>query len=150
MTERALIRCALAGLLAVGLTACSFHKLRINEGVDFLEPEKLVVGQSTRLQVIQSLGLPPPDFPEELGTRGVSRDYLRYGVFEQRCFTIGFQQVLLITPFRWCAAERVHEIGVEFDQNGILTGITETTRKVPWVPFQSAGPEPLSVRELGR
>ena len=150
MTERAPIRCALAGLLVLGLTACSFHKLRINEGVDLLEPEKLVVGQSTRLEVIQSLGLPPPDFPEEAGTRGVSRDYLRYGVYERRCFRIGFENTLLISPFRWCADERVHEIGVEFDESGILRGITETTRKVPWVPFQSAGPEPLSVRELGR
>lgn len=150
MTDRPALKCALAGLLTLGLTACAWHRTEINEDVHALDPTGLVVGKTTRLELIQQLGLPPPDFPEEAGTRGVSRDYLRYATFEQRCFRIGLMQMALITPFRWCNAERTYEIGAEFDEDGILSALTETTRKVPWPPFGELAEEPLTVRELGR
>lgn len=126
-------------LIAVALaaSACAFERTVSNEGVEHLDPSGIVAGRSDRLDVIRQIGVPPEKSVEEAGTRTVSRDYLSYEVFEQRCFRIGFEQILLITPFRWCFADRPYQLAVEFDDTGIVTGVYQTRREMIWPPFQS-------------
>lgn len=125
----------LLGVLLATSVGCAFERMVVNEGVRNLDPSSIVVGETDHLGVIRELGLPPSDFPEEIGTRGVARDYLRYGVFESRCFRIGFDAMLLITPFRWCSRFRSYELGVEFDEQGVVSGVYETQREGVWPPF---------------
>ena len=137
MTDRG--RQLAIGLLGAFLTisiGCAFERMVINEGVRKLDPSDIVVGETDHLGVIRELGLPPPHFPEEIGTRGVSRDYLRYAVFECRCFRIGFESILIITPFRWCSRFRSYELDVEFDEQGVVSGVYEMQRDGVWPPLR--------------
>jgi hypothetical protein len=134
-------------LIAVTLavSACAFERAVVNGGVENLDPSGIVAGRSDRLDVIRQLGAPPEKSVEEAGIRSVGRDYLNYAVFEQRCFQIGFDQVLLITPFRWCFADYPYQLAVEFDENGIVTEVYRTRRDMIWPPFQSEEDQPLPV-----
>ncbi|MGH6917189.1 MAG: hypothetical protein ACREJ0_05740 [Geminicoccaceae bacterium] len=39
----------------------------------------------------------------------------------------------------------IRQLAVEFDENGIVTGVYETRRDIIWLPFQSDGDQPLPV-----
>lgn len=138
-------------LVALAVSACAFEKTVLNEGVQNLDASGIVAGRSDRLDVLRQLGGPPEDSVEEAGTRVVGRDYLNYAVFEERCFRIGFDQLLLITPFRWCFADHPYELAVEFDENGLVTGVYQTRRDMIWPPFQSEEnlPAPVTTQLTG-
>jgi hypothetical protein len=128
--------------VALAVSACAFERRVVNEGVENLDASGIVAGQSDRIDVIRQLGVPPEKSVEEAGIRSVGRDYLSYTVFEERCFRIGFDQVLLITPFRWCFADHPYQLAVEFDDNGIVSGVYATRRDMIWPPFQSEEDRP--------
>ena len=119
------------------VAACAFEKRVSNERVRDYDLSGIVAGRSTILEVIERVGVPLPDLPEEAGTLLVSRNYLNYRVFEERCFRIGFEETFLITPFRWCYADHPYTLAVEVDDAGIVTGVYETRRDMIWRPFQS-------------
>jgi hypothetical protein len=122
----------------------------VNLGNQQLDASGIEVGRTDRGEVIRALGLPPPDVPEEIGIRVAGRDFLRYSTWESRCFRIGFEQILLITPFRWCSRRDVYELSVEFDEDGIVSGLYETRRGNYWPPFQDEDASaPTVVRGLG-
>lgn len=129
-------RLGAVGAIALLLSGCAFQKTVNNEGNRNLDPSGLVAGRSTIEDVVEQLGIPLPDVPEEIGIRLVSRHYLNYAVYEQRCFRIGFAEAWLITPFRWCYADNPYELAVELDDTGIVTGVYETRRDMIWPPFQ--------------
>jgi hypothetical protein len=139
------------GAIALLISGCAFERTVVNEGTRDLDPSGIVAGRSDRLDVVQKLGVPLPDVPEEIGTFVLGKDYARYAVFEQRCFRIGFEQILLITPFRWCFEDHPYELAVEFDDNGIVTGVYETRREMIWPPFQDEAdrPQPVTVQLSG-
>lgn len=130
-------RLGLASALALTLGACAFERTVVNEGNRDLDPSGIVAGRSDLTDVVAELGIPLPDVPEEIGTRVLSANYLNYRVFDERCFRIGFERVLLVTPFRWCYGDHTYELAVEFDDAGIVTGVYETRRGMIWPPFQS-------------
>jgi len=137
--------------LAVAVAGCAFERTVVNEANRDLDPSDIVAGRSDIADVVAQLGLPLPDVPEELGTRVLSKDYLNYRVFDERCFRIGFERVLLVTPFRWCYADHPYELAVEFDEAGTVTAVYETRRGMIWPPFQSEAdlPPPETVRLSG-
>lgn len=137
--------------LALLVSSCAFERTVVNEGVEKLDPSGIVAGESSRLDVLQQLGAPPEQSVEEIGIRAVARDYLAYQVFEQRCFRIGFDNILVITPFRWCFADYPYRLAVEFDENGIVDGVYVTRRDMIWPPFQSEAdrPAPTTVQFSG-
>jgi hypothetical protein len=125
-------------LLALSLlisSGCAFHRAVANEGVRDLDASGIVAGETDIIDVIFQLGLPPADHPEETGTRGVGRHFLRWAVLDSRCFRIGFAQLFLITPFRWCSDAYAYELSVEFDDAGIVTSVFQTERENVWPPF---------------
>jgi hypothetical protein len=137
--------------LALLVSACAFERTVVNEGVEKLDPSGIVAGQSDRLDVLSQLGAPPEQSVEEIGIRAVARDYLAYQVFERRCFQIGPERVLLIIPFRWCFADYPYRLAVEFDENGIVSGVYTTRRDMIWPPFQREAdrPAPTTVQLSG-
>jgi len=144
---------ALLALCATGLigSACAFERTVVNEGVERLDPASLVAGQSDRLDVLRRFGAPPEKTVEEAGTRSIARDYLAYQVYERRCFRVGFEQLLLITPFRWCFSDYPYRLAVEFDEDGIVSGVYTTRRDMVWPPFQDPAdrPPPATVQISG-
>ena len=122
-----------AVLLAPG---CAFRHVVANERIQDADKSSIVVGESEWLDVMRALSLPPPDVPEEVGIRLVGRDLIRYATWDSRCFTVGSENFLLITPFRWCSRRYVYELAVEFDERGVVRSIYETTRGNYWPPFQ--------------
>ena len=137
--------------LALLVSSCAFQRTAVNEGIEKLDPSGIVAGRSNRLDVLQQLGTPPEQSVNEIGIRSVARDYLSYQVFEQRCFRIGFDNILLITPFRWCFADYPYRLAVEFDENGIVSGVYVTRRDMIWPPFQNEAdrPAPTTVQFSG-
>ena len=137
--------------LALLVSACAFERTVVNKGVEKLDPSGIVAGQSDRLDVLKQLGAPPEQSVEEIGIRTVAKDYLAYQVFERRCFRIGFDQILLITPFRWCFSDNPYRLAVEFDENGIVSGVYATRRDMIWPPFQNEAdrPAPTTVQLSG-
>jgi hypothetical protein len=137
--------------LALLVSACAFERTVVNEGVERLDPSGIVAGQSDRLDVLKQLGAPPEQNVEEIGIRAVSGDYLAYQVFERRCFRIGFEEILLITPFIWCFSDYPYRLAVEFDENGIVSGVYATRRDMIWPPFQREAdrPAPTTVQLSG-
>ena len=91
----------------------------VNEGVEKLDPSGIVAGQSDRLDVLKQLGVPPEQNVEESAfVRSAGTIWLPG--LRRRCFRIGFDQILLITPFRWCFSDYPYRLAVEFDENGIV------------------------------
>jgi len=121
--------------MVVALSACAFEKHVSNEKVQEYDKTGIVAGKSTIFDVINQIGVPLPDLPEEAGTLLVSRNYLSYRTYEQRCFRIGLERIALITPFRWCYADNPYELGIEVDDAGLVTGVYETRRDMIWRPF---------------
>jgi hypothetical protein len=137
--------------LALPLAACAFERTVVNEEHRYLDPSGITAGSSDITDVVEQLGIPLPDVPEEVGTRIVSANYLNYRVFDERCFRIGFERVLLVTPFRWCYSDHPYELAVEFDDAGTVTGVYETRRGMIWPPFQDESdlPPPETVQLSG-
>ncbi len=129
-------------LLLLAPTACSFHHIKVNAGVMKLDASGIVVGKTTREEVGKTLGVPPPDVPTEVGTRFLSGPYVRFATLESRCFTLGFERLLVVAPFRWCSVERTRELALEFDENGIVSRVIDTRRKTIWPPFQDEEDRP--------
>jgi len=136
---------------ALIVSACAFERSVTNENVEKLDPSGIVAGESDRLDVLRQLGAPPEKSIEEAGTRSVSADYLAYEVYEQRCFRVGFDQIWLIMPFRWCFADFPYRLAVEFDDQGIVSGVYTTRRDMIWPPFQNEAdrPPPTTVQYSG-
>lgn len=132
-----LTRFAASVAMTLALAACAFEKQVSNEKVQDYDVTGIVAGKSTISDVIEQIGVPLPDLPEEAGTLLVSRNYLNYRTFEQRCFRIGLERILLVTPFRWCYADHPYELGIEINDAGLVTGVYETRRDMIWRPFQS-------------
>ena len=130
-------RIVAVAVAALGVAACAFEKNVTNERVRDLDTSAIAAGRSDVLDVIEQYGVPLPDLPEQLGTLLVGRNYLNYRVYEQRCFRIGFERTMIITPFRWCYADHPYELAVEIDDSGMVTGVYETHRDMIWRPFET-------------
>lgn len=137
-------------VLLLAAPGCSFRRAVSNDWIQEADKSAITVGESDWLDVMRALSLPPPDVPEEIGVRLVGRDLIRYGTWDSRCFTLGSEMLLLVTPFRWCSRRHIYEIAVEFDESGIVTSVHETTRGNYWPPFQAVeDAAPTVTRGLG-
>ena len=150
MTDSRPLRLGIACALLLALPGCSFRRVVGNEWIQRADKSAIRVGESNWLDVMRALSLPPPDVPEEIGIRLAGRDLIHYTTWDSRCFTIGSEMLLLITPFRWCSRRETYELAVEFDQRGVVSAVHETTRGNYWPPFQDEGDAaPLVTRGLG-
>lgn len=137
-------------VLLLAAPGCAFRRVVSNEWLLEADTGAIAVGESDRLDVMRALSLPPPDVPEEIGIRTAGRDLMSYGIWDSRCFTIGSEVLLLVTPFRWCSRRHIYELAVEFDRRGVVSAVHETTRGNYWPPFQAeADAAPTVTRGLG-
>ena len=136
-------------LLAV-LPACSWKRTVTNPEYRNINPSFIKVGQTTQRDVIRKLG--PPGLPNEMKKPGefFSARHVKYVTFESRCtrFDIRF---FLFVPFLWCDQQNVSELLVEFDEQGVATGVYRTTGHTIRTPLDDEDDrEPQIVEDLSR
>lgn len=134
---RTAIRVLVLGATALAGSSCAFERTVRNEGVENLDISGIVAGQTERVDVLMQLGAPPINSIEAAGTRSIDKNYFSYAVQDERCFRFGFDSMLLITPFRWCSKDHPYRLAIEFDEDGIVSGIYKTRRDNIWPPFEN-------------
>jgi hypothetical protein len=138
-------------LFAMPITAgCSFHRSITNEAVRSLDPTFLVVGATTRGDVLRRLG---PPAPSDLIRADVSPDqprFLRYSCVDTK--VVRFEPSYIVSlPFRWSDSDEVYSLLLEFDEGDVLSAAYESARSSVWRPIQEdSGGSPARVHELGR
>lgn len=134
---RSTIRMLALGAVALAGSSCAFERTVLNEGVEKIDTSGIVAGETSRTEVLMTLGAPPVNSIEAAGTRTIDKDYFSYAVLDRRCFRFGFEELWLITPFRWCSTAYPYRLAVEFDEDGVVSGIYKTRRENIWRPFES-------------
>ncbi len=114
--------------LALGFSAsgCTWARIVVNERVKTLDPSFIVEGQTTWREVLRRLG-PPTSQPSDRS--------LIYSSSDQRVTEFG-GGLFLWLPFHWSDQQQVYALLVEFDDNGVVTGVYRTERGTIRPPFQ--------------
>jgi len=137
-------------VLLAGLPACSWNRTVANPEYRNINPSFIKVGQTTQREVIRKLG--PPGLPkdEKKLVEFFSARHVKYVTYEDRCtvFSITF---FVFLPFTWCDMQNVSELLVEFDEQGVATGVYRTTRHTIRTPLDDEDDrEPQIVEDLAR
>jgi outer membrane protein assembly factor BamE (lipoprotein component of BamABCDE complex) len=132
------------------LPACSWNRTVANPEYRNINPSFIKVGQTTQREVIRKLG--PPGLSDEMNNLGdyFSARHVKYVTLESRCtkFEIPF---FIFVPFVWCDKQNVSELLVEFDEQGVATGVYRTTRHTIRTPLDDEDDrEPQTFEDLTR
>ena len=122
---------ALHPLARLGLLDGPAHAL-----TDFIE-----IGQTTFLEVLRELG-PPTSRP--------SRRHLKYTATDRRTCGFRLRVMFLLLPFKWSDEQRAEELQVEFDPDGVVSGVYKSWMNSVRPPLQGEEIRPpyiISARE---
>ncbi len=123
------------------ITGCSFSKIVINEKHQHIDTDRIIVGKTTYMQILEEQGPPAPLTIKQDGSSLISKHHLRYATVDSR--TTGFLWgAWLILPFNWNSTLNKEDTLIEFDENGVVTHVAQISRNNYWRPFQ--GPDPNS------
>ncbi len=130
------------------LVGCTFERQLVNDQFRDLDVSFIKVGKTTVYDVLDRIGPPSPVNDITDNASLVSSRHLRYVCFETRTtrflFALG-----LVLPFQWTDSQQIEEIFIELDQQGIVSGVSRTTRETVRPPFQSSsGRSPLEFEDL--
>lgn len=147
------LRCLLgaaAGLAVVLATSgCVYSKQVTNAGIRDLDPSRIVVGETTVLDLLTTWGPPAPTRPLGL-LAPLSQDAFqplghsfRYVSQETRCTsflatTPGEGEsvpLAALLPFVWCDEQPVYVLVVEFDQTGLVARVSRGETRAVWRPW---------------
>jgi len=146
MKKLLLLLCLLA---LIHLTACHFHKSITNDWVRHLDTSAIKVGETTQMEVLETLGPPAPTSTTERATRNVSEQHFKYTCWETRRCSLILGHILVL-PFVWRDQRNVDELVVEFDEMGIVSDCYRVTDDCIWQPLQGEGSrEPMSLKPRG-
>ena len=149
---------ALVGL-AFGLSGCIYSQHVTNEHVRSLDPGRIVVGETTLLDVLKTWGPPPPLAPPEFVRHTdpslfhLSRRYMRYVSSEMKCTSL----VLMVPPpiragpiwpFAWCDRQPAYSLVLEFDDQGVVRRVSRGQIQVVWRPWNSGADREVSVETV--
>jgi hypothetical protein len=148
-------------LLVTTQPGCIYSKHITNAHVRDLDSGRVVVGETTLLDVLHSWGPPPPLTALEFVTRGTdpklfqpSNRYFRYVSHEMKCssfLAVGPVPMAPIPvapmfPFRWCDDQAAYALVLEFDDAGVVKRVTKGTTQVVWRPWSSGDDREISVQ----
>ena len=126
-------------LLAVGLGACSWHRLESNAAFRTLEPDTLVIGESTWRDVLDTLGPPSGSNTDTISSGLSSMATFRWSCANERRFQMILAAILYL-PFTWGDEQAGYELVAEFDRRGVLSDLYAVTTDSVWRPFSEAAP----------
>jgi hypothetical protein len=135
-------------LLALALTACTFHQTVVNENATNLPIDKIVVGQTKWLDVLETLGPPTMLSAQENATSNISKYHMRYATSQTKKieFLLGYYVVL---PFSWADTQATDAIYIEFDNDGVVSYIAREWSEALWRPFSSPENRETTFKVLG-
>lgn len=135
---------ALVALLS--LSACTFSKIQVNKSLKDMDVSSIEVGETTWREVLRTLGPPAPTGDQENPLKNASARHLKYVFFESKytAFLFGY---IAILRFDWTDDQSVRELLVEFDEDGVVSGIFRTTNDTIWRPLQGEGSRDPQVNE---
>jgi len=140
-----------ASLVLSLASGCVFSKQVTNAHVLELDSSRIVVGETTALDVLNSWGPPAPTDPLGLlqpASPGHfvpgSRVY-RYVSKEKRCASFlalapidgAPVPVMPILPFLWCDDQPAYVLVLEFDEGGVVKRVSKGTTQTVWRPWSS-------------
>lgn len=155
----------LAALIALLLfsgfgSGCVYAKHVTNERVRSLETSRIVVGETTVLDVLNAWGPPAPVDPMELLNplaptlfelrpglfRYVSREtrcnsFLATGPIPSAPFPIAPR-----LPFLWCDDQPTYVLVLEFDEAGVVKRVSKGTTEAVWRPWSSGDDRRVEVQ----
>jgi len=125
-------------ILVASLSACAFDRTQVNEQYLGMDTSSIEVGKTTWREVIRELGPPSPTVSTENPLEYVSLRHLKYSSTDRRStsFLFGY---LLIMNFDWSDQQPVEELIVEFDDNGVVSGVWRTYNDTIRPPLQGEG-----------
>ncbi len=151
----------LAGLLlALACSGCIYSKTVTNAHVRDLDSSRIVVGETTLLDVITTWGPPAPSDtlallqPADPKEFQLSSGTLRYVSREMRCTSFlaaapiegAPVPVAPLIPFRWCDDQPSYVLVIEFDDAGVVERVSKGTTQVVWRPWSSGDERKVRVQ----
>ncbi len=135
-------------LLALALTSCTFHRTVVNKNGTSLPIDKIVVGETKWLDVLEILGPPTTLSAQENATSNVSKNHMRYAKSESKKieFLLGYY---LILPFSWADEQVTDALYIEFDNDGVVSYIAREKSEALWRPFSSPSDRETTFKVLG-
>ena len=143
----------------VMLSGCVYSKHVTNEHVRLLDAGRIVVGETTVLDVLHSWGPPAPLAPTELVRAAApslfsltSRQY-RYVSREVKCTAFALMippksRRTASLPFGWCDDQPAYALVVEFDGQGVVSRVTRGSSEVVWRPWRRVASRSVSVETI--
>ena len=151
----------LAVLLVAALgSGCVYSRQVTNERVRSLETSRIVVGETTVLDVLNAWGPPAAVDPMELLQPVAPTLFeLRPGMFryvsrEVRCNSFlatgpipsAPVPVAPRLPFLWCDDQPIYVLVLEFDEAGVVKRISKGTTETVWRPWSSGDDREVEVQ----
>jgi hypothetical protein len=144
---------------ALGSTGCIYSQHVVNEHVRGLDAGRIVVGETTVLDVLNTWGPPPPLTPAEFTRHTdpslfhLSSRYMRYVNSEIKCtsFLLTVPPPFRfgpVWPFAWCDHQPVYALVLEFDERGIVRRVSRGQTEVVWRPWNSGADRAVSVETI--
>jgi hypothetical protein len=135
-------------VVAVTMPACVFERIQSNPGVRDLDTSNIKVGETTWREVMRELGPPNMTAPTDNPLKYVSKRHLKYAFRDGKTTSFILFYLLMMT-FSWEDGHPVHELLIEFDEKGVVSGIVLSTTDTIWAPLESdASREPRVTRDL--
>ncbi|MHC4943753.1 MAG: hypothetical protein ACYTG7_12120 [Planctomycetota bacterium] len=132
--------------VAVTLPACVFERVHVNPGVRDLDTSNLKVGETTWREVLRELGPPNMTTPQDNPLKNISKRHLKYAFRDSKTTSFMLFYLLLLT-FSWEDSHPVHELLIEFDEKGVVSGIFLSTTDTIWTPLTSEDSREPGVRK---
>ncbi len=145
-------------------TGCIYSKRITNAHVRDLDTGRIVVGETTVLDVLDSWGPPAPTEPMGLLRPTDARTFVpsariyRYVSREMRCASflaaapiIGAPvPVAPLLPFVWCDDQPAYVLVLEFDGQGVVKRVSKGTTQVVWRPWNGGGDRAVEIQTTAR
>lgn len=114
-------------LLALG-AGCTVSRVRVNPHLAGLDATWIAPGRTTRAEVIERLGMPPPVGRVENAPAYVSDDTLRWLATDTRIWELRVGYI--VTPiFRHARTVAADDLLVRFDARGVVRGLSRVRRR---------------------
>lgn len=110
--------------LLLSAAGCSFSRAIVNPHHARHDTSWIVIGKTTRADVVERLGMPPGEIG---GRSGVKGDTMRWVTSD--AFTCTLEAGWLVTPTFEVSRERhQHDLLVAFDSSGVVTLVSRSER----------------------
>jgi hypothetical protein len=115
--------------LAVYSQGCTFERQIVNADRRDVDIAFIETGTTTWLEVVRALGPPDVGLKDLRTLMYTSSDHKKVGL------RLGMPSLFWL-PFNWSDAQRVEELLIELDEDGVVTDVSRSWRDTVWTPLE--------------